>query len=245
MRNIRTIALAAATATLVVSALGAPASAAFGKGDIAVVNGRPGPSLDICIGNVKIKRNLPYGGKYWRSLNMGDKLLRAFIANGKARCGGTKVAQHPFGLVDGGDLTFVVTRKSPDKVVVYDNAAIATLGSVQPIGPLLLTAAFAWRTAADLAAVNIFFKVRVTLPDTPVGPSVNPVWAKGDQVTSESPPGYEWQVRATFPEKTKSIAVARLQEMFGGRRYEWIFVGTTGKNARWVKFSRRAYQLGP
>ena len=243
MRNIRTIALAAATAALVVSAFGAPATAAFGKGDIAVVNGRPGPRLDICIGNLKIRRNLPYGGKYWRSLNMGDKVLRAFIANGRARCGGTKVAQHPFGLVDGGDLTFVVTRKSPDKVVVYDNAGF---GSVQQISGPFPNSIVLTRTAADLAAINVYVRYWAPIPDTPIAPTAHPVWTKGDQYPFAGvPAGYEWQARATFPEKTKSIAVARRQELIVGRRYEWIFVGSTGKNSRWVKFSRPIFVPGP
>ncbi len=57
--------------------------------------------------------------------------------------------------------------------------------------------------------------------------------------------GYEWQVRATFPEKTRSIAVASRQELKVGRRYEWILVGTNGRNARWVKFSRPVFESGP
>ncbi len=152
MYRFRTLALAAATVAFVVSAFGAPATAAFGKGSIAVVNGRPGPKLDFCIGNFKIRRNLSYGGKTFRQLPMGDKVLRAYVANGTSRCRGIKVAQYPFTLVDGGDLTFVVTRKSPNRVVVYDNTG---LGSVQPIGPVVPVIVVLTRTAADLVAVNV------------------------------------------------------------------------------------------
>jgi hypothetical protein len=239
MHRLRTFALAVATAALVVSAFGAPAAAAFGKGSIAVVNGRPGPKLDICIGNLKIRRNLPYGGKTFRQLPMGDKVLRAYLANGQAKCGGTKVAQYPFSLADGGDYTFVVTRKSPNKVVVYDNLGF---GSVQPIGPRYPYVAIpVLRTAADLAAINVYYRIWQPTPDTSVGPSVNPIWVKGDSMASPSSLDWEWQVRATFPDKPRSIAVAKRQRMDIGRRYEWILVGTSGKNARWVKFSRAIY----
>jgi hypothetical protein len=102
------------------------------------------------------------------------------------------------------------------------------------------------RTAADLVAINVYVRLWQPIPDTPIGPSLLPVWVKGNQfLYSSGAPGIEWQARATFPEKTKSIAVASRQELSLSRRYEWIFVGTSGKNARWVKFSRPIYQAGP
>lgn len=241
MRRFRTLALSVAVAALVVSAFGAPAAAAFGKGSIAVVNGRPGPALDFCIGYAKVKRSVPYGGKYFRQLNQGNKLLRAFVANGRAHCGGTKVAHYPFSVEDGGDLTLVVTRKTP-KVVEYDNFGN---GSVQVTGTPLSYWIMLTRTASDIAAVNVYYRVGEPFPDTPLDPSAIPVFVKGDgRSIVTAAPGLEWQSRATFPEQTKSIAIAHRQALDVGRRYEWILVGTTGRNARWVKLSRAIYSDG-
>ena len=55
--------LVGASTALMVTAIGAPASAALGKGTIGIVNGIPGQRVDICIKGKEIRSRVPYGGR--------------------------------------------------------------------------------------------------------------------------------------------------------------------------------------
>jgi len=240
MRRLRTLVMAGVVSALAITALGAPAAATHGKGTIAVVNGIPGQKVDICINGKEIKSRVRYGGKVFKTMNAGRKVLKVFKKDPR-KCKGVKLSRKAFTLVANdtasakADLTLVVTKKAP-KIIIFDNIG---LGRVPPTGLYYKPVYLAWRHAADIGGVNIYSSLALHFPENPVEPAVNAIWRKGDQRTLNHSPDYSFQLRATWPGKTRTIArSSRDVIMEAGRRYEWYLVGTTARNAKFVVFSR-------
>ena len=227
---------------LAITALG-PAAASHGKGVIAVVNGIPGVKVDICINGKEIRSRLSYGGKVFRTMHPGKKVLKVFKTD-RRKCRGVKLAKKSFRLAAVGpgfptkaDLTLVVTRKSP-KVLVFDNRG---QGLLPPDGPASPNWYFAWRHAADLGGVNVFRRVLTASPEAPVGTAVNKVWLKGEVLSAgqgDIPGGLGFILRATRPESASTLAKSAAVMFDIGRRYEWYLLGTRASNAKWLVFSR-------
>ena len=243
MHGSRRIVGGAIAAALLVTALGAPASAAVGKGTVAVVNGIPGERVDVCINGREIKSRLGYGGHMSKTINPGDKLLKIYRTDPRT-CRGNVLAQATFSLGippnASSDLTLVATKASPQKVVVFDNAG---LGIIPPDGAPYGGAFFAWRHASGHGDVNLHYSL--FNPEQPWHPSANPIWEKGDQYTLSSAAGYGFQVWATRPELSQTLAKSPLVVMKTDRRYEAYLLGTNRQNARFIVFSRAVSQLAP
>ena len=111
MRRSRNLIMAAAVAALAISALGVPAAAA-GSGKVMIVQGRPGPAVDICINGREVKSKLGYGKRAFKRLGAGFKKLRVYKKDPR-RCRGRLLAKKGFAFPGGSDLTIVITQKKP------------------------------------------------------------------------------------------------------------------------------------
>ena len=221
--------MAGAVKALAVTALGAPASATHGKGTIGIVNGIPGQRVDLCINGKEIKSRAPYGGRAFRSLPVGDKLVKIFKADPR-KCKGKKLGQKAIELTDDADWTIVINKKFP-KFVMFDNAG---LGMIPPDGPDFPKVSFAFRHAADLGKVNFFIATEGAF-----APATHPIWREGDSASSDgSSPGLRVRLRATRPHKAKTLAQTKFIEFEAGRRYEMYLLGTAAKNAKIINWSR-------
>jgi hypothetical protein len=226
-------------ATLAIGALWAPVSAADAQGTLAFVNGIPGRTVDVCLNGKEIKTGLGYGKAVSKSVvGLGQKTLK-FYGTDPRRCRGTVVAQESFTFAAGDDLTIVATKNNP-RVVTFDNVG---LGHIPADGPALGHGYLAWRHAAE-PAVNFKYDVLISIPETPIGPSVDPVWVKGDEVTSPTGTGTAYNLKATRPETSQVIA-SRQGTPRNEHRLEWILVGSTERNARFVFLDRKISGVAP
>jgi hypothetical protein len=231
MPKLKPIIAGAALTALAVTAIAAPAAAAPGKGTIGLVNGAPGGRVDLCINGKEIRSKTPWGGRRYRVLSPGDKKIKVFKADPR-KCRGKLLGKKTISLAAGDDLTVVFTRKSP-KFTLFANAigdVPAAPGDPLPYGLLY------FRHAADLG--DAAFKYQSAGPPAPVGPSVDPVWTKGDEVSTTSPEGSSWRLRTTRPDKAWVFAQSPWIDFEASRRYEFILLGTTPKNARIIVWSR-------
>ena len=224
--------MAAAVAAFAISALGVSAAAA-GSGKVMIVQGRPGPAVDICINGKEVKSKLRYGKKAFKKLGAGFKKLKVYKKDPR-RCRGVKLAQKGFALPAGSDLTIVITRKKPRKILVLDNAKLGVL-------PAAAFGSFALRHAADIGPVT--FKVdtdEITKP--PIAPAADPVWLKGDQhaVTAVFVGDKVWTTSVTRPDSDTPIfgPYFTYTEPVRSRRYELILVGSKVHNLKLVTARR-------
>ena len=238
MRRLRTLFIGSAVMALAVTSLGAPVAATPGKGDLAIVNGVPGTTVDVCFNGTEVKSGLRYGKWFARAFN-GVRKVQFFRADPR-KCKGTKLGTRMVTQGPTADKTLVVTRKTP-KVLVFDNeGVIDTLAAEESM--------LWWRHAADLGNVWMRLKywVILTVPEQPVPPihiTPHTKWGKHDQVATLSPAGFIWRARATRPGKTKTIAGPKVVAIKKNRRYEWYLIGTNARNAKMVVFNRKIVPL--
>jgi hypothetical protein len=232
MSKVKTLIASAALTALAATAFAAPATAAPGKGTIGLVNGAPGSArVDLCIGGKEIRSKAKYGARTYRILSPGNKVIKVFKADPR-KCKGKLLGKKTIPLTAGDDFTIVFTRKLP-KFTVFSNPRADVPAA--PGDPILL-AVFYWRHAADLG--NAAFKYQVALPSTPTGPSVDPIWTKGDQVSSPQPSGASAKLRATRPNKSWVFAQSPWVDMEASKRYEWILLGDKPSNAKFIVWIR-------
>jgi hypothetical protein len=229
MRTLGTLVAATLVAAVAITTLAAPVAAAP-RGVIAVVNGIPGKKIDVCINGKEIRSGLPYGGKVIRKLGPGMKRLKVFKKDPR-RCKGVRLGKQRFVLLDGGDVTFVATKRAPHRIVSFDN------GPLVPSTPDHYRAAL--RHAADVGPVHLGYKMG---PPTEPGPAASAFEKHDERVVGFNWPGGAFVFTATARKPGESdfmippaTVVAR-----GNRRAEWIFVGTKRANARFVKIIRQA-----
>ena len=104
-------------------------------------------------------------------------------------------------------------------------------------------AVFYWRHAADLG--NAAFKFQVAQPPSPISPTVDPVWTKGDQIFSSATAGMTLKLRATRPDKSWVFAQSPWIDMEASMRYEWILLGNKLSNAKFVIWVRKIVEKAP
>ncbi len=240
MYKLRSFVAACALLAIVAAATAAPAMAAPGKGTIGIVNGKPGGRVDICINGHEIRSNAKYGGRKYRILNPGDKVIKIFKAD-RRKCRGHLLGKRTIPLAAGDDLTIVFTKRFP-KFTVFANGfgdIPATPGDPYPV-PYLY-----WRHAADLGNTSFKFQYRITNPETPVAPVADPVWTKGDEAVISSSVGWGWKLRATRPDMDRTIANSKWIDLEIGKRYEWILLGSRPKNAKFIVWVRDIVEPTP
>ena len=228
MQRLRNLVIAGAVTTLAITALGAPAAAGSHKTKLAIVNGSPGKKLDVCVNGKEIKSGLRYGKVIFKTTRTPKAKVK-FFQRDRRKCGGKLLAKKVVGLADA---TVVFTRRKPKKVVVFDNAFLAT--------PMSATAArVSYGHAADIGPVQFGFDSEIVEPFF-FGPSAVDPFFKGDQGAWSNSSSLQI-VWVTFVHKV-SPAVELLppfaRYLPRQRRWEQILVGTNDANARLVFIDR-------
>lgn len=218
--------LATTLATLVLGTLGAPVSAAP-LAHLAIVQGIPGRSVDICFDATEVKSGLGYGKVTLKARAQGPLSIRVFARDDRV-CRGTLLMSTGVNLAAGSDFTIVLTKREP-RWVVFSNAGLGQVPS------RLFDVALAWRHAADLGPVEMRI---VEGPLKPIEPTADPEpWVKGDEHTRTdilSYPTYVFVTTATPVGSQVPIAGPVTTLVKADRRYEFILVGTRPRNARFV-----------
>jgi hypothetical protein len=232
VRRIRLV-IAGALVTMALSVIGMPVAGADTTGTLAIVNGIPGRTVDVCLDGNEIKSGLRYGKTVFKNVvSIGSKTLRVYATDPR-QCRGSVISSKTFPLAAAQDLTIVVAKNDPE-IVMFDNAG---LGEIPPNGAAI-PGKIAFRYAGASAA-NFFIRYVVPIvTDAPIAPSANPLWVKGDQIVTTTGPGYSWGLRVTLPEDPHTLASRKFADSRNGHRYELIFVGSNARNAQIVLLDR-------
>jgi hypothetical protein len=233
VRTVKAFLIGGLATAWLIAAMAVPVSAADTKGTLAIVNGIPRKKVDVCINGKEVRSRLPYGGVFLKNvIPIGAKTLKFHRADPRT-CRGTVLAQRSFFIEPGDDFTLVATKKLPVKVVMFENG----FGEIPPNSEPSLWSWWSVRSASDLAT-NIRARYYFTTPpESPVTPAADPVWLKGDSAEALMGP-YAAAVRATLPESNATIAGPVTVAFEVSHRYEFILVGTTAANARFVLLDR-------
>jgi hypothetical protein len=222
MRQLRRILLIVGAATLLGAVLGAPVTAAGGR--ILFVQGRPGTSVDICVGGKEVASGLEYGAHRARFVAAGSTRLR-FTKAAPGACTGGQLAARRFEVGPGSDTTIVLTRDAP-KLVVYPQTPSPARGP--SVGTFVL------RHAADTGRAGFRFTTDETIPWYPE-PAVDAPFRKGDWGIGTAVAGlrmFWWAHRP--PEQTVIAGTVELV-VEGATRHELILVGTVLGNLRLLR----------
>jgi len=214
-----TIGISLGTAALVL----ALAASAAANGRVAIVNGIPGRTVEICVNGKEIKSGLKYGHVVVRGLGNGDKSLR-IRASKPGKCSGAILGRLGFSVADGTDLTIAGTRFGPQKVLLWENTDNPPPG----VGMVML------RHAADVGTVGF----KYSLPDggTPWTDSVDDPWTKGARGWGLRPDGVLMIWWAHQPPVQRVVAGPYQLVVEGGNRHESVLVGSNLGNLRFVRF---------
>ena len=221
MVRTRSLVIVAATLSVAIGAFSAPAAAQLDP-RVAFVNGIPGKTVDVCVGNQEVKSRLKYGGWFQRTFSPRARTVR-FRTASAGRCQGTVLGVEPVNLVADDDLTLVATKKA-DKVLLWDNMLVPA-----PIGPVDWW--YSIRHAGDMG--NVVFA-----RETDVVVSALPAHFIKGQEDRDTGTNFETFWLAA----TKHDAAQPMEEehfmVIEGRRLEIILVGSTTGNARFVAIYR-------
>ncbi len=193
MPKVRTLLISGLAAASLTAGLVIPVTAADTKGTLAIVNGIPGQKVDVCLDGKELKSGLKYGGSVFKNIvPTGSRNLRVTKPDPRT-CRGTLVAKQGFPLAGAGDLTIVVTKKAP-RIVTFENG-----GEIPPWGHRMLTPSSPGVTPRSLPSTSDIAPGH-PIRRVPIGPSIDPIWSKGQQTSGSSEPDDIWQLRATLPE---------------------------------------------
>ena len=229
VRSIRTLALGAATTALLVSSFGVPAAAA-GEGTLAIVNGFAGRKVDVCLNGREIRSKMPYGGrKIVKGLSKGTKNLK-FFRKDPRKCKGRLLGKRSFFLPEAGDRTLVLTKRKPNKVVMFKNTNLGT--------PAVPSFAIARRHASDIGPVDFHVWQSQPVPTDPT-PAAVP-WLKGDDKQTSASWSFNlvYYTKVTRAGTTRTIAGPVAPDISPHRRYEVILIGDALRNLRLIVLSR-------
>jgi hypothetical protein len=234
MRRLRAAVIGTAVAALAISALGAPVGAAT-SADMGIVNGHPGIRVDVCINGKEVRSSLPFGKAAFRRQVAGKKVLKFFKRDAR-KCKGTLLARKRIDLADMADVTIVLTKKKPDKVVVFDNVGYGLQG--QGAGS---RAAFVWRHASDAGwgTFEVDYDEATLVPIEPA--KTYRAFEKGDSNGRIVDPSGGALAVVTYRAYLVQVSWKkgpRAVVGYQGHRYERILLGTKKKNARLITLDR-------
>ena len=212
MSKIRALVMAALATALAVGAIGAPAAAANPK--LLLVNGIPGRTVDVCVGNTEVKSGLEYGAFAKRFVAPGNKTIRFRVASA-GNCNGSTLAAYTRNFLIDEDLALALRRrKFPSKVVVFVNP---------PLGASTNSAAF--RYAGDLGDINVVLQLSTFVAPTALAPA----WDEGSQYYI-APSVSFWMGITLWRADTVDPFRDGMVQAVDGYRSEFILVGTTTAN---------------
>ena len=221
MRRYRGLLVALGSAVIAAGALTAPVAAVDPR--LALVNGIPGRTVDVCVGTNEVRSNLRYGGWVERFVGPGSRTVR-FRAAAPGACTGEVLAQTVLLLAEDDDKTVVGTRQVPNKVVVFENL------------PYLATtfADIKFRHAGDLGPVNV-----VQSPFAFTGPAAPPPPVSKGQQTTSFAVNVPFAMEYTLYRAGKARPFHHDWYSTGtGQRHEVVLLGTTVRNDKVVNIRR-------
>jgi hypothetical protein len=221
MRFHKPLAIAAMMCALAVGTLAAPAVAQLDP-VLALVNGSPGRSVDVCTGNNEVRSGLRYGAFTVRTVGLGSRTIR-FRAASPGRCKGTTLAQTTLILVADDDRTVVATRRAP-KVVVFDNRPF----------PATTNGRATFRYAGDLGDINVApVFIGFAAPAAPPPP-----YDKGDQSHLTFTVPFAVSYNLFLAGRSQPFRETAFFSIPTGQRLEVILVGSSLRNDRVVLIRR-------
>ncbi len=233
MSRPKTLLISASMAALLMVAIVVPVAAAQTK--LEVVNGIPGQKIDVCVNGREIKSGLPYGKYVAKSTKTTNATVR-FYKRDARRCGGKLLAKKTSGL---DDATFVISKRGPGRVRVFDNSFIASPTSA-------LAPRSEWRHAADVGVVTFGRHNDLNDPSQLFPAADNMAKGQIARVTytlAANPDGFT----VTTEVSQLDVPVVKPQPHWISplRRYEWILVGTNLSNAKLIFIERPAAAVAP
>ncbi|MFV2065190.1 MAG: hypothetical protein ACC726_16995 [Chloroflexota bacterium] len=234
MHRFKTLVVGSCLAALTITALGAPVAAGSHQTRLAIVNGFPGKKIDVCVNGKEIRSRLPYGKKVFKTTKTAKANIK-FFAKDPRKCKGKLLGKKTVSL---DDATVVITRKKPQKILVFDNIGLGRIGNAAPPN-----AAIAIRQASDVGGVNFAVSYDNVDPNLWTHATDPEIWQKGDQTSGPDvfgPNGKVVTMWVTLPGSEFVYAGPHVRYIPSGYRAEWIFIGTNGRNARIVFFKRPA-----
>jgi len=221
MRPPRSFGIAALTAALAIGTLAAPAVAQLDP-VLALVNGIPGRTVDVCIGNSEVRSGLRYGAFTVRTVGLGSRTIR-FRTASPGSCNGNVLAQTTLILVADDDRTVVAARRAP-KVVVFDNRPFppttngrATFGYAGDLGDI------------HVAPVFIGFSAPAAPP---------PSFDKGDRSHLAFNVPFAVSYNLFLAGRSQTFRETAFLSIETGQRLEVILVGSSLRNDRVVLIRR-------
>jgi hypothetical protein len=221
MRPGQNLLIATALAMLAVGTLAAPAAAQLNP-VLALVNGIPGRTVDVCIGSNEVRSGLRYGASTVRSAGIGSRTIR-FRAASPGNCKGNVLAQVTRVLVADDDLTLVATRRAP-KVVVSDNRPF----------PATTNGRITFRYAGDLGDIH----VAATFIGFSAPAAAPPSFDKGQQTHLSFNVPFAASFNLFLLGRSQTFRETPLFGTETGQRIEVILLGSSLRNDRIVLIRR-------
>ena len=233
-KRYRGLLVAVGSAVIALGTLAAPVAAATTK--LAIVNGHPGQKVDVCVNGQEVRSALPYGGIVFRTTNTRRVTVK-FFRRDPRRCAGPLLAQASSGL---DDITIVLTKRNPQKVLVWDNLFIAS-----PTAALAPRAE--WRHSADVGLVGFGRNNDLDEPGQ-LNPSLIDNMAKGQKANvfydlSATQDGFT--VTTEIRQSDVPIVTPQPHWIRPLRRFEWILLGSSLDNAKLIFIDRPAAVVAP
>ena len=231
MQHNRILIVALVISALAISAIGTLAMGASSKTLLVAVNGVPGVRADMCINGQERVSGLRYGSAVKLEINNSAKKVKFTRAAAGRPCSGAFLGKKKFDPpAQGSALTLVVTKQSPQRVVMFDDTV--------PVDPG--DAVVAWRQASDLGLVDISYQQlsepSPIPPQLAASPSPTP-FAKGDEFIADVGVGDVGALRviANKTSNGKRLARTRFYRIKAARFNQTILLGTKGRNARFAQ----------
>jgi hypothetical protein len=221
MRQLRA-ALVACGALVLLTAAGAAVAA--GEGTILFVQGRPGVSVDICVGGREVASKLAYGDHRLQQLGAGTVRLR-FTEAAPGACTGRLLASRRRAVTADTIRTVVLTRYAP-RLVVYP--ATPRGGS----GPQLGT--FVLRHASDIGKAGFRYTSDESIPWYPY-PAAEAPFSKGDWGIGTVVAGVRMYWWADRPPSRAAIAGPVEIVIQPSTRIELLLLGTAVGNLKLIR----------
>lgn len=225
MHRFRHLIIGGTVAALAVTSLAGPVAANH-QARLTIVNGIPGKTAEVCIGNKEVKKKLPYGKAAIRRVGTGHKVVKLRKPSA-GKCKGKLITKKPVNLVGNDDKTVVFSKKQPVRNRVFDNATSS--GDYTSI----------WvYNMSDI--VNPGFKFEIAgngTPWIPTGtlPAADTPWAKGESGTGSVGVGSALLMWPHQPPSQQPLTAIRVIPGESQRLALMILVGTHTGNVKFLK----------
>jgi hypothetical protein len=236
VRTVKALLIGGLATAWLITALAVPVSAADAKGTLAIVNGIPGARVDVCINGKEVRSAMRYGKAAVRTLPPGPKILTV-RATSPGLCTGKRLSKRSFAFPKGSDLTVILTKKTPSKILLFDNTP-PFLGTPSDT-PSGVGTHLAMRNGSDLGPVAIHYYWNDPGLLWYPSPSAGHLFDKGVQSIGYAFTGIlPVNLWVSRPDDPRTLAGPVRKEFVEGYRYEWTIVGTSKRNARILFMAR-------